>query len=354
MKSPFLYNIYMAKTIKKDTLITAIGLIVTVCAFAGAVFAVSKMISKPANETDTTTYSKQTNKASTLYFDGKNYTLKDNMEVILIMGIDDREDLENSKSFINNSQADVLYVFAVDHKNKTYKAIQLNRETMTGIQTYLPDGTKEQIAEAQICLAHAYGKTEQGRCLNTADAVSGLLFNIQVDHYISLKMSAISLLNEQVGGVTVTVPSGLESLDPAFKEGSKVKLQGKQAELFVRSRMEIANDTNEFRMERQQIFLNSWKQQASSKMDTDSGFALSLVLSLSEYMTSDMSANALSDFANQLKEYSDLGTVKTIGETLEENQAEGRMFREYYVDADDLERKVIDLFYEESAGDSEG
>ena len=354
MKSPFLYNIYMAKTIKKDTLITAIGLIVTVCAFAGAVFAVSKMISKPANETDTTTYSKQTNKASTLYFDGKNYTLKDNMEVILIMGIDDREDLDNSKSFINNSQADVLYVFAVDHKNKTYKAIQLNRETMTGIQTYLPDGTKEQIAEAQICLAHAYGKTEQGRCLNTADAVSGLLFNIQVDHYISLKMSAISLLNEQVGGVTVTVPSGLESLDPAFKEGSKVKLQGKQAELFVRSRMEIANDTNEFRMERQQIFLNSWKQQASSKMDTDSGFALSLVLSLSEYMTSDMSANALSDFANQLKEYSDLGTVKTIGETLEENQAEGRMFREYYVDADDLERKVIDLFYEESAGDSEG
>lgn len=344
----------MAKKIKKDTILTIVGLIITVCAFAGAVFAVTKMISKPKDDTETTTYSKQNNNASTLYFDGKNYKIRDNMEVILIMGIDDREDIGSSQFAIHNSQADVLYVYAVDHKNKTYQAIQLNRETMTGIQTYNADGTKDTIAEAQICLAHSFGKTEQGRCLNTVDAVSGLLFNMPIDHYISLNMAAISILNEQVGGVTVTVPAGLESADPAFKEGAKVKLQGKQAELFVRSRMSLENDTNEFRMERQQMFLNAWMEQANHKMDTDSGFALGLVLSLSDYMTSDMSANALSDLANQLKEYKNLGTVKTVGETLLENEAKISAFREYYVDSDDLERKVIDLFYEEKPTGSEG
>ncbi len=344
----------MAKKIKKDTILTIVGLIITVCAFAGAVFAVTKMISKPKVDTETTTYSKQNNNASTLYFDGKNYKIRDNMEVILIMGIDDREDIGSSQFAIHNSQADVLYVYAVDHKNKTYQAIQLNRETMTGIQTYNADGTKDTIAEAQICLAHSFGKTEQGRCLNTVDAVSGLLFNMPVDHYISLNMAAISILNEQVGGVTVTVPAGLESADPAFKEGAKVRLQGKQAELFVRSRMNLENDTNEFRMERQQMFLNAWMEQANHKMDTDSGFALGLVLSLSDYMTSDMSANALSDLANQLKEYKNLGTVKTVGETLLENEAKISAFREYYVDSDDLERKVIELFYEEKPTDSEG
>lgn len=344
----------MAKRIKKDTIITVVGLVITVCAFVGAIIAVTKMISKPANDTETTTYSKQNNKASTLHFDGKDYQLKENMEVILIMGIDDREDIGESQFAIHNSQADVLYVYAVDHKNKTYQAIQLNRETMTGIQTYNNDGTKDAIAEAQICLAHSFGKTEQGRCLNTVDAVSGLLFNMPVDHYISLNMAAISILNEQVGGVTVTVPAGLESADPAFKEGAKVKLQGKQAELFVRSRMSLENDTNEFRMERQQMFLNAWMEQANHKMDTDSGFALGLVLSLSDYMTSDMSANALSDLANQLKEYKNLGTVKTVGETLLENEAKISAFREYYVDMDDLERKVIDLFYVEKPTDSEG
>ena len=344
----------MAKRIKKDTIITVVGLVITVCAFVGAIIAVTKMISKPATDIETTTYSKQNNKASTLHFDGKDYQLKENMEVILIMGIDDREDIGDSQFAIHNSQADVLYVYAVDHKNKTYQAIQLNRETMTGIQTYNADGTKDTIAEAQICLAHSYGKTEQGRCLNTVDAVSGLLFNMQVDHYISLDMRAISILNEQVGGVTVTVPAGLDSADPAFKEGAKVKLQGDQAEKFVRSRMSLANDTNEFRMERQQIFLNAWMEQANRKMEADSGFALGLVLSLSDYMTSDMSANRLSDLANQLREYKNLGTVKTIGETLLENEAKISAFREYYVDTDDLERKVIDLFYVEKPTDSEG
>jgi LCP family protein required for cell wall assembly len=344
----------MAKKIKKDTILTVVGLIITVCAFAGAIFAVTRMISKPKDDTEMTTYSKQNNNASTLYFDGKNYKIRDNMEVILIMGIDDREDIGSSQFAIHNSQADVLYVYAVDHKNKTYQAIQLNRETMTGIQTYNADGTKDTIAEAQICLAHSFGKTEQGRCLNTVDAVSGLLFNMKVDHYISLKMDAISILNEQVGGVTVTVPAGLESADPAFKEGAKVKLQGNQAEAFVRSRMSLENDTNEFRMERQQIFMKAWMEQASAKMDSDSGFALGLVLSLSDYMTSDMSANALSDLANKLKEYKNLGTVKTVGETLLENEAKISAFREYYVDSDDLERKVIELFYEEKPTGSEG
>ena len=318
----------MAKRIKKDTIITVVGLVITVCAFVGAIIAVTKMISKPANDTETTTYSKQNNKASTLHFDGKDYQLKENMEVILIMGIDDREDIGDSQFAIHNSQADVLYVYAVDHKNKTFQAIQINRETMTGIQTYNNDGTKDAIAEAQICLAHSFGKTEQGRCLNTVDAVSGLLFNIPVDHYISLNMAAISILNEQ--------------------------LQGKQAELFVRSRMSLENDTNEFRMERQQIFMNAWMDQANQRMDSDSGFALGLVLSLSDYMTSDLSANALSDLANQLKEYKNVGTVKTVGETLLENEAKISAFREFYVDSDDLERKVIELFYEEKPTGSEG
>ena len=118
--------------------------------------------------------------------------------------------------------------------------------------------------------------------------------------------------------------------------------------------MSLENDTNEFRMERQQIFMKAWMEQANAKMDSDSGFALGLVLSLSDYMTSDMSANALSDLANQLKEYENLGTVKTIGETLLESEAKISAFREYYVDSDDLERKVIDLFYEETSNDSEG
>ena len=335
-----------------ENIIQAVALVLTVCLFFGAVLAVSKMISsRNSSNIDSTTYAGQKKEAPLLYFDGKNYQFREDMEVILVMGIDNQEQIGDTQFEINNSQADVLYVFAIDHKNKTYQAIQLNRDTMTGVQTYFADGSKDEIATVQICLSHGYGKSETARCLNTVDAVSGLLFNVPIDHYISLNMSAISVLNEQVGGVIVTVPAGLETVDPSFVEGKTIQLQGNQAELFVRSRMSLENDTNEFRMQRQQIFFDSWKQQAEKKMHTEDGFALNLVLSLSDYMVSDMTANALADFADQLSEYEDLGTLKTQGEMLE--AGEDRPFREYYVDQDDLERKVIDLFYEEADKQSE-
>ena len=342
----------MAKSNKKETIFQIGGIVIAGIAFVCAMLALGKMLSKKTTvESDTTTYTAQHQKAPTLLFEGKNYQMRDDMEVIAIMGIDDREDIGNSNTYVNQSQADVIYVYAIDHANKSYQAFQINRDTVTGVQTITVDGKKSDIVNMQICLAHGYGRTEEGRCENTVEAISALLFDVPVDHYISLNMSAIPVLNDQVGGVTVTVPAGLESVDPAFKEGANITLQGDQAEKFVRARMELDNDTNQFRMERQQIFLSAWKQQADAKMNADSGFSLNLVFALSDYMVSDMTANALSDLANQLQEYQDLGTIKTVGETLE--PGDGREFREYHIDIDDLQRKVIAVFYVEVQNDDE-
>ena len=342
----------MAKSIKKETIFQIGGIVIAAAAFVCAILALGKMISsKRTVETDTTTYPVQHQKSPTLLFEGKNYQLRDDLEVIAIMGIDDREDIGNSNTYVNKSQADVIYVYAIDHANKSFQAIQINRDTVTGVQTITVDGKKSDIVNMQICLAHGYGRTEEGRCENTVEAISALLYDVPVDHYISLNMSAIPVLNDQVGGVTVTVPAGLESVDPAFKEGATITLQGNQAEKFVRARMELENDTNQFRMERQQIFLSSWKQQADAKMTNDSGFALNLVFALSDYMVSDMTANALSDLANQLTEYEDLGTINTVGETLE--AGDGREFREYHIDMDDLQHKVIAIFYIEIQNEDE-
>ena len=109
--------------------------------------------------------------------------------------------------------------------------------------------------------------------------------------------------------------------------------------------MSLTDDSNIFRMQRQEIFMSAWKQQAYKKLTEESGFAAKFVLALSEYMTSDMTASRLSELANTLKEYKDLGTLTTEGETLEEG--EGRLFREFHVNEEDLHKKVLELFYEE-------
>ncbi len=334
----------MAKKIKKETILQIGGIILTVVAFGAAVFAVSKMI-KGKSDTSESTYNYQPPQAPTLYFEGKEYRMRDDMEIILLMGVDEYETMGDNGKYVNRSQADVLYLFAIDHKNKSYQAIQLNRDTMTSVRTLDSIGRDDGIENMQLCLAHSYGIDDDQRCRNTMEAVSALLFDVPVDHYISLTMAALPILNDQVGGVTVTVPAGLESADPAFVAGATITLGPGQVEKFVRSRMSLANDTNEFRMERQQLFLNGWKDKAAQKMQTDASFAINLTFALTDYMVSDMSANSLSDFASQLNDYEDLGTLKTTGETLEEG--EGRPFREYIVDSDDLQRKVIELMYEE-------
>lgn len=69
------------------------------------------------------------------------------------------------------------------------------------------------------------------------EAVSNLLFDLKIDGYLAANISSIALLNDEVGGVTVTIQDeGLDSRDPALTKGRTVRLNGKQAEIFVRYR----------------------------------------------------------------------------------------------------------------------
>ena len=327
--------------------VAVVGAAIAVTGFIGAVFAFGDKAQNDQNSTEpiTTTFARPTQTAPEQTEGEKKFKFRENMEVVLVMGIDNKEKLAEDNEYVHSSQADVLYVIAIDHKNKTFQTLQINRETMAEVKQILGIG-EDEIATMQVCLAHSYGRTENARCLNVCESVSGLICDVPIDHYISLNMSSISVINEQVGGVTVTVPAGLEKADPEFKEGAQVTLKGKQAEKFVRSRMSLDNDSNIYRMQRQEIFMKAWKQQAYTKLQEESGFAAKFVLALSEYMTSDMTASRLSELANTLKEYKDLGTLTPEGETLEEGN--GRLFREFHVNEEDMRKKVLEIFYEEA------
>lgn len=353
----------MARYSKKVLMIQAFAVVFVMVSVIIAFIVVSRMLNINANasEMHATTYSPKkfeaptfttvvnsTDKANNESKDvKKTYAIKDDFELILIMGVDDRENAGETSTAINSSQADTLYLLALDHKNKTYKTLQINRDTMAKVQSYTIEGKKHEVAKMQICLAHSYGLNDQARCLNTVDAVSRLIFDIPINHYVALNMSSIAVLNDQVGGVTLTMPAGMQHAYPDFKDGETITLTGEQAERFVRVRRAMEDDHNSLRMERQELFLKSWKEQAKSKMAQEDGFALKLVLAVSKHMTSDMSANSLSELANKLNKYKDLGNTTASGHYLEANEDEGRYYREFYVDSDDLKDKVIELCYEE-------
>lgn len=275
-----------------------------------------------------------------IFYEGEWYIPKD-IETILVLGVDDAGKQKDYGSNINHAQADFLLLLLVDHESKQYTALQLNRDTMTEITVIGAAGDYAGTTTAQLALAHTYGSGLEDSCEYTVEAVSKLLYGIEIDHYAALSMDAIGVMNDQVGGVTVTVPVDMTKYDAALAEGATVTLNAKQAELFVRSRKDVDDSTNLSRMKRQQVFMSAWKKAMLSRVEKDAGFALESVLKIADYLVSDMTAFELSDFANAVAEYEDQGIKETVGENVV-----GDPYMEFYVDEDSLYQQVIDLFYQ--------
>lgn len=248
-----------------------------------------------------------------LAYENQEYPLKEHLLTVLLIGTDSTERYEDKNALLdyyNYNQADFLILLVQDTEANTTEVIQLNRDTMTDVPWLDVIGNYGGTEFQQLCLAFNSGDGGRASCLNTVDAVSSLLFDAPIQHYIQMPLSGISVLNNLVGGVPVQIPENLTRIDPAFVEGATVHLTGDQAEKFVRARKGLLDDTNLARMSRQRIYLDSFRKQAQEAFDSDSEFAMKLVEKLGEYIQSDLTAQQLSDFVESLDK-SQISPIRT-------------------------------------------
>lgn len=272
---------------------------------------------------------------SSLTYHGEEYLLKEGLQTVLLIGTDGTERYEKQEGLLqdyyNYSQADFLMLLVLDTEAGTAEVIQVNRDTMMDVPWLDVLGNYGGTEFQQICLAFNSGDGGRASCLNTVDAVSALLFDLPIQHYIQMPMSAISVLNNLVGGVPVVIPEDLTRVDPVFREGATVHLTGEQAEKFVRARMILEDDSNTARMSRQRIYLDSFQVQARKAIDTDSDFVLKLVEKAGEYIQSDLTAQQLSDLVVTLDQ-SRVSPIRTAdGELLV-----GTAHYEFFVEEESL------------------
>lgn len=243
-------------------------------------------------------------KSQVLAYGGQEYPMKAHLQTVLLIGTDSveayEEVTEGVKPFYNYHQADFMTLLVLDTQSNTAEILQLNRDTMTDVPWLDVMGNYGGTEFKQLCLAFNYGDGGSKSCRNTVNAVSGLLFDAPIDSYIQVPMSSIGVLNDLVGGVTVTMQEDLTQIDPAFVQGATVRLTGDQAEAFVRARMELEDDTNLARMKRQRQYLDGFQVSARAAFDADSEFAVKLLEKLSSFLQSDLTAQQLSDLITRL------------------------------------------------------
>ena len=266
-----------------------------------------------------------------LTYKEEEYPLKENLRTVLLIGTDSTERYEEDENllldYFNGNQADFLVLLVQDTKANTTEVIQLNRDTMTDVPWLDVIGNYGGTEFQQLCLAFNSGDGGRASCLNTVDAVSSLLFDSPIQHYIQLPLSGISVLNNLVGGVPVTIPQNLTRVDPAFVEGATVHLTGEQAEKFVRARKGLVDDTNVARMARQRIYLESFRKRAQAAFNSESEFAMKLVEKMGEHLQSDLTAQQLADFVESL----DKATISPI-RTPDGELIIGAQYYEFFVD----------------------
>lgn len=276
----------------------------------------------------------------TLTLDGTDYTLRDDLDTYLLIGLDKFSDtLSDPELFTNNQQADFLFLMVVDKTAKSYSAIHLNRDAMTEISRLGLSGKRIGSFTGQLALSHTFGSGGKDSCRNTVRAVSEYLRGIPVEHYLSLTMDAIPVLNDLVGGVTVYIEDDFSAIDPSLVQGQTIRLRGQQALTFVRTRHYVDDSSNLSRMKRQQAYLNGLYDQVSLKLQADDGFAARFASRLVDFSVSDLTTDELSALADRLKDYAFTGIDSIDGEAVL-----GEKYIEFYTDESDLRDLLIRVF----------
>lgn len=264
---------------------------------------------------------------------------KKNVETLLVIGIDDFGAVTGSKSYNNAHQADFMMLVVRNTETGENHVIHLNRDTMTDIPILGVTGQTAGTQRAQLALAYNYGQGQHDSSRNTMDAVSKLLYGIEIDHYITVTMDAVPVMNDWAGGVTVNVMEDMTSVDSMLVPGSEIKLTGEQALAYIRTRKGLDDSTNINRMERQRQFANAWIEAAQTLLQ-DENAVKQLVMQMSDYHYSDCTAQELAELADVLG----TTTEATIHE-LPGKAVQGDQFMEFHADDAGIQQLVLDVFY---------
>lgn len=273
-----------------------------------------------------------------VYYKGHTYQFNENIASVLFMGIDNRK-LKDEATPGTAGQADALYLFTYNALNGQIKVLSLNRDTMTDIGRYDANGTYYDTTTSQLCLAYAYGDGKSLSAENQVTAVERLLYNVPIHAYYAINLDAIKILNDDIGGVTLTP----EYTFGSFVKGQQVTIKGDMAEEFVRHRDTRLLDDNLRRMACQRLYINSFANQIVPAIKNDFQIPIKLYQHSSQQTVTNIKTSILTYLASSLAtNYSGLNMTTTSGTYVD---VPSDAAAEFKVKKKKLFETVLDFYY---------
>lgn len=275
----------------------------------------------------------------TITRDGVNYFPRQDVTVMMVLGIDQYGPVESSNYYRNKGSADSIMLLTFDESEKTCTVLYLNRDTMLEMDVLGVKGEYAGTTYGQLALAHTYGNGLEDSCENVKNTLMNFLHGLTVDYYVAMNMDAIPLLNDAVGGVTVTVTDDFSKVNPSITMG-ELTLQGDQVIDFVRTRKDVGDQKNVTRMERQKEYVDGFLQKLMEKEQENIEFVVQLYDQVAPYIVTDCSVTTLSGMLDRYAQF----TIKEVV-TLEGENLVNDGHYEFHVDEEKLDALLLRLFY---------
>lgn len=279
-----------------------------------------------------------------IIYNGKKYKYNENITSILLMGID-TEKLSDSASqtYGENGQADLLVLISLDTTNGKMKAIQISRDTMVDINLYSENGQYIGVSNKQICLSYAYGDGREKSCENTVKSVSRLLYGMPINSYVSIDIDSISILNDAVGGVTLTLDEDFDHKYFKAKKGETVTLKGQNVLRYIRARDKDDIEANNVRMGRQKNYMYAFYKQMISMTKKDISTPIKLYSKISNHSITNLSIADITYLTKCILMNRENDSIKF--NSLSGDTVAGEKYVEFYPNQDKLYELIVNTFY---------
>lgn len=277
--------------------------------------------------------------SKTIVVDGVAYFPRQDITVVLVLGIDRTGPVTASNAYTNAGAADMDMLVIFDETNLQVDMLYLNRDTMLTMPVLGLGGKEAGTYYGQLALAHTYGSGLDDSCENVRKTISAFLGGIRIDHYVSMNMDVVSILNDLVGGVTVEVTEDFSAVDPTIGMGT-VKLKGQQAIHYVRTRKGVGDQLNLTRIQRQKAYIQGFVAALQEKYADNANAVLSVYADVKPYVVTDCSPKAINALMSKYASYTLGEVVSPAGENVM-----GEEYMEFYVDEENLKELVLRLFY---------
>ena len=278
-------------------------------------------------------------------YNGKKYQYNNRVTTLLYAGLDSFDELKQTATYGDKARADSIMLIVLDEASKKMSVVAINRDTMTEVHRFSRNGGDLGTYVTHLGYAYANGDGGTASCENLKTAVSTLFNDLPIDGYMVSNQTSIVMINDLVGGVTVTVPNNdLATQYPELTEGNIVTLDESNVRAYVQQRDTAVDFSNEGRIERQKSFVLSFMDEFGTLVKDNSMQVWDELEECSNWMQTDITKNRYLSLADA---FSNTNLTPDSYYILEGEDQLGELHDEFYYDEDALQELIIKLFYRE-------